>query len=491
MFGRDFEDILVASDYATLSADGITNFDLTELEPYHEIAIASAYVYDTRSNITINFDWYNPKDELLFTYTWTPPASYTWAWAVTWIGYCPWEIKTNGLHYVKITSCGNIKTIYFNVTGVSEDEPIPNPGKAKLLYTLPPENCCAKPAADIIVDTQIENVGPSSALLMMQITETRYRNGGTVEWYSGNHISDWAALNTGEISDVFRKTLSMHGEETGDFVELTFKGQTYLAESGTTITDDTKTVLVYAGGFLTFKAQTPERDPLPNAAIIVTQEDHPDLTGVTDSSGRCELAVVPPLKGTAIASHKDYKDAYSVDLDITSYENSPIFLRLMPLVCEQKFIVAAEDGTLLEGAEVMLRNAETEEYINRAETDSAGECTIAFSVPYYKAKACCAGYECRYHGDPSRCNPGSISYFSLTPKPPETILADPIIKLNAVAMANALYEFLPEMDIPNLTLEPFICPICGESFNTAISLVNHIGSHLAAYEEQRKEWLYI
>lgn len=239
---------------------------------------------------------------------------------------------------------------------------------------------------------------------------------------------------------------------------------------------------------LTFRAQTPERVAQPNAKVTVQPGNH-ECT--TDSYGECTIALQPPYIGEAIASHANYRDAYPEDLDIdTITEYGPFFLRLMPPICSQLFIVAAEDGTLLQNAEVLMRDGETEEYIDRKITDSKGECRIYFTARYYKAKATCEGYKSQQHPK-SECNPGSTVFFYL---PPDTTsaevgMAQSIVKQNARAMTEATALRYSALTLPGRSDPPHICPMCGISFNIAGDFIAHIEDHLIAYKNQEKKWL--
>lgn len=242
------------------------------------------------------------------------------------------------------------------------------------------------------------------------------------------------------------------------------------------------------GAALTFRVQTPERVALPNATVKIQQEGDPYLTCKTDKYGECEITVPIPFEGTAITSHWSYRDSYPLKLTIDNYESQYFFIRVLPAICTQIFIVAAEDETLLTGAKVTMRTEEGA-YIDSATTDTNGECTISFTALYFEAEACCQGYECHTYDTIFQCDPGSSIHFFLTPKPPEAAGAQLIVQKNAEAMAEAMVSRYDGITLPGFSDPPYLCPLCGESFNTTLSFINHVGMHITAYEALKKQWL--
>jgi len=77
--------------------------------------------------------------------------------------------------------------------------------------------------------------------------------------------------------------------------------------------------------------------------------------------------------------------------------------------------------------------------------------------------------------------PPSLSVFLLMfPRQP---LADAIVFENMNALAEASFEHHRRVSIPNFNAPPFICLICGKTFNTIDDYISHLISHVQAYEE--------
>jgi len=277
----------------------------------------------------------------------------------------------------------------------------------------------------------------------------------------------------------------------GDSYTAGVKKSGYISGSPKSFTACTTEIVfeLAKGASLTFRVQTPERVKLPNATIKIQNDT--TVTCKTDNYGECEITVAVPFEGTATASHPSYRKSYPIELNINTYESLFFFVRVLPTVCTQSFIVATEDETRLENAEVTMQDAETRAYINSAETDGNGECQISFTALYFKAKACCAGYECQEYKEAFQCDPGSEIFFHLIPKPEEVAApgAQQIVTKNAEAMAEAVVTRYDGLTLPGFSDPPHTCPICGKSFNNTGEFMGHIGDHISAYEEQNKQWL--
>ena len=278
--------------------------------------------------------------------------------------------------------------------------------------------------------------------------------------------------------------------ERGESYTATAKRSGYLDSNTKTYTACTSEIVftLIRGASLTFRAQTPERVKLPNATVKIQEESQPTRKCTTDEYGECELTVSVPFTGTAIASHPSYRNSYPLNIIAEDYDAQFFFIRVLPMVCTQKFIVAAEDETPLPNAKVTMYN-KTGGLIKTGTTDSTGICELSFTELYFTAKACCAGYECQEYDSIFECDPGSTILFYLPSKPSMNPQAQQIVLKNAEAMAEAVVTRYDGLTLPGFSDPPHTCPICGKSFNSTGEFMGHIGDHISAYEEQNKQWL--
>lgn len=109
--------------------DPTTSFDLSGIEPNHEVVVALLVVYNIPAGASHNvrFKWYRDRDSKLlfdFAYTIPNPGSYgydSWAWyyVYSYIGYVSGEIYENGDYHVDILWDGTLlQRIGFTVSGI-------------------------------------------------------------------------------------------------------------------------------------------------------------------------------------------------------------------------------------------------------------------------------------------------------------------------------------------------------------------------------------
>jgi len=70
---------------------------------------------------------------------------------------------------------------------------------------------------------------------------------------------------------------------------------------------------------------------------------------------------------------------------------------------------------------------------------------------------------------------------------PRQPLSDAIIVENMNALAEASFEHHRRAQFSNFNAPPFICLICGETFNTTDDFISHLIQHVTAYEEGLEE----
>lgn len=101
---------------------GQTNtFNLSELEPNHEVALALAVLQNLQLSapLAVKIEWYH-KGATLFTFDYSIPAgTYAWYGVFSYIGYVPTEISENGDYTVALFLNGeNAGVAPFAVTGI-------------------------------------------------------------------------------------------------------------------------------------------------------------------------------------------------------------------------------------------------------------------------------------------------------------------------------------------------------------------------------------
>jgi len=70
---------------------------------------------------------------------------------------------------------------------------------------------------------------------------------------------------------------------------------------------------------------------------------------------------------------------------------------------------------------------------------------------------------------------------------PRQPLSDAIVVENMNALAEASFEHHRRAQFSNFNAPPFICLICGETFNTIDDYISHLIQHVTAYEEGHEE----
>lgn len=132
------EVVVFGADLGTVNADNwncppqvvepTTLFDLSTLEPYHEILVGLAVLYNFTGPLYIVWRWYRKRDnKLLFEFHYQiPPVDPYWLWyyVYSFTGWLPAEIWEDGDYYVTLTAGGQqIGRADFTVMGISEPLP--------------------------------------------------------------------------------------------------------------------------------------------------------------------------------------------------------------------------------------------------------------------------------------------------------------------------------------------------------------------------------
>lgn len=101
-------------------------FDLSTLQPNHEVCVALAVFTEEPGGKRVTINWYRDRDSRkLFTFNYDiPPAGsgQTWSWygVYSYIGYVPAEIWENGRYHAGISIGGGSEAaIFFEVVGVA------------------------------------------------------------------------------------------------------------------------------------------------------------------------------------------------------------------------------------------------------------------------------------------------------------------------------------------------------------------------------------
>ena len=99
-----------------------TSFDLSPLEPDHEVCVALSTFTNFNGPLNVTHRWYRNRDnQFLFEFIYPiPSGAWAWFYVYSYIGYVPQEIWEEGEYHVTISTDGSeVKTINFTVIGIA------------------------------------------------------------------------------------------------------------------------------------------------------------------------------------------------------------------------------------------------------------------------------------------------------------------------------------------------------------------------------------